>query len=254
MQQMMTTHSPETMSSLELLDMINGARAEQGEKPITRLNDFHARVADELDGEYYETFVKPPGNGGGRPTTAFRLTRDQCLLVAMRESKAVRRVVRDKLKAVEAGLPPTNVAATMALVECAANLLRASDSGRVVMLRKAGQAVGADISFLPDYTEDSAPGHVGAMDTASITQLLKDHGVKTSSASFNKRLEMAGFLERRTRKTSKGAIKPFWCITLAGQEYGKNVVSPESPRETQPHWYRARFTALLSRMEQGDLL
>ena len=144
------------------------------------------------------------------------------------------------------GVEPANVPATMALVECAANLLRASDSGRVIMLRKAGQAVGADTSFLPDYTEDSAPGHVGAMDTASLTHLLREHGLSHSAAAVNQMLHDAGILESRTRKSTKGALKHFWCLTDAGQYYGKNVVSPQSPRETQPHYYRDRFIDLLA--------
>lgn len=140
----------------------------------------------------------------------------------------------------------TNIPATMALVECAANLLRASDSGRVVMLRKAGQAIGADTSFLPDYTEDSAPGHVGAMDTASATQLLRDHGVGASASVFNERLYQIGLLERRERKAAGGKVKHFWCITNEGLAFGKNIVSPQSPRETQPHWYRDRFAELVA--------
>lgn len=236
----------QTMSSLELLGVINESRAEHGQSPI-RANDFHARVRDELEGEYYETFVKPSGKAGGRPATAYQLNRDQCLLVSMREAKAVRRTVLDRLKAIESGQPLVNVPATMALVECAANLLRASDSGKIVMLRKAGQATGADISFLPEYTEDSAPGHVGAMDTASLTQLLRDYDLSHSAAAVNQMLHAAGILESRTRKSTKGVLKHFWCLTEAGQAYGKNVVSPQSPRETQPHYYRDRFTDLLAR-------
>lgn len=141
--------------------------------------------------------------------------------------------------------PETNVAATMALVECAAGLLRASDSGKVNMLRKAGLAVGADTSFLPDYTEDSVAGHVGAMSTASLSQLLGEKNVGLGAARANQILIRLGLLESRTRKGSNGKPKEFKCITQAGQEYGKNVVSPQSPRETQPHWYRERFDALL---------
>lgn len=150
------------------------------------------------------------------------------------------------------GYRAPNTAATMALVECAANLLRASDSGRVVMLRKAGQAIGADTSFLPDYTEDSAPGHVGAMDTASATHLLREHGVKLSASAFNLRLSDIGLLESKERKTTGGKIKHFWCITDAGLAYGKNIVSPQSPRETQPHWYRSQFDQLLVMVGLGE--
>ncbi|WP_299316993.1 Rha family transcriptional regulator [uncultured Halomonas sp.] len=139
-----------------------------------------------------------------------------------------------------------SIPATTALCELAISVLRPSDSGKVVMLRKAGQAIGADTSFLPDYTEDSAPGHVGAMDTASATQLLREHDVPMGAARFNQMLESLGVIERRTRRAKSGESKPFWCITEAGLAYGKNVVSPQSPRETQPHWYRDRFLDLLA--------
>lgn len=86
-----------TMSSLDLLNVINASRQEHEQSAIRR-NDFHARVVDELEGEFYETFVIPAGPSGGRPSQGFRLNHDQCLLVSMRESKAVRRSVLEKLK------------------------------------------------------------------------------------------------------------------------------------------------------------
>jgi hypothetical protein len=88
----------ETISSLDLLELVNSARKDHGENAIRR-NDFHARVADELDGEFYETFVIPSGPSGGRPSQGYRLNHEQCLLVSMRESKAVRRSIVKKLKA-----------------------------------------------------------------------------------------------------------------------------------------------------------
>lgn len=239
----LTQNVQTTMSSLELLDVINSSREEHGQGVIRR-NDFHARVTDELDGEYYETFVVE--NHNGTKTTAYKLNHDQCLLVAMRESKAVRRSVLDKIKAVEAGKSLPSIPATMALCELAITVLRPSDSGKIVMLQKAGKATGADTSFLPAYTEDSAPGHVGAMDTASATHLLREHGIATSAAAFNERLCQIGLLERRERKSTGSKIKHFWCITDEGLAYGKNIVSPQSPRETQPHWYRETFGELLA--------
>ena len=86
--------SREKMSSFDLLDLVNAARKEFGESEVRR-NDFTARCRDELDGEYYETFVVR--NQRGPASEALMLTKDQCLLVAMRESKAVRRVVVQKL-------------------------------------------------------------------------------------------------------------------------------------------------------------
>ncbi|NWC38374.1 phage antirepressor protein [Pseudomonas tolaasii] len=89
----------EKMSSFDLLELVNSARAEFGESEVRR-NDFTARCRDELDGEYYETFVVR--NQRGPASEGLMLTKDQCLLVSMRESKAVRRSVVDKINALEA--------------------------------------------------------------------------------------------------------------------------------------------------------
>ncbi|RON90379.1 ORF6N domain-containing protein [Pseudomonas fluorescens] len=88
-----------TMPTNDLLVLVNEARAEFGESQV-RHNDFVARCRDELDGEYYETFVIK-ADGPGRPSEALRLTRDQCKLVAMRESKGVRRRVLARLNELE---------------------------------------------------------------------------------------------------------------------------------------------------------
>lgn len=82
------------MSSFDLLDLVNAARADYGESEVRRA-DFTARCRDELDGEYYESFVVR--NSRGPASEGLMLSKDQCLLVAMRESKSVRRKVVAKL-------------------------------------------------------------------------------------------------------------------------------------------------------------
>ena len=92
-------HSQQTMTSIDLLAIINTARAEAGETEVRR-NDFASRCRDELDGDHYETFVVK--NPNGTETEVLSLTQDQCMLIGMRESKSVRRNVLAKLKAIEA--------------------------------------------------------------------------------------------------------------------------------------------------------
>lgn len=87
------------MSSFDLLELVNSARTEFGESEVRR-NDFTARCRDELEGEYYETFVVK--NQRGPASEGLMLTKDQSLLVSMRESKAVRRNVVAKINALEA--------------------------------------------------------------------------------------------------------------------------------------------------------
>ncbi len=91
-----------TMSSIELLALINQARAAFNE-PEVRRNQFNARVEDELEGTHYKKTVVT--NENGTESVVFELSQDQCMLVSMRESKAVRRWVLDKLKAM--GVPQT---------------------------------------------------------------------------------------------------------------------------------------------------
>lgn len=93
-----TTKNNQTMSSIELLKVINKARKDFGEKPV-RLNDFNNRIADELGGDDYETFVVQ--NPNNTTSIAYSLTLDQCILVGMRETKSVRRYVLAKIKELE---------------------------------------------------------------------------------------------------------------------------------------------------------
>ena len=85
-----------TMGGNELLALVNEARKEFGE-PVIRANVFADRIKDELEGEHYKSFVVQ--NSNNTLSTVFELTRDQCMLVSMRESKAVRRKVLDRLNA-----------------------------------------------------------------------------------------------------------------------------------------------------------
>ena len=78
-----------------LLDMLNQERSKADASPV-RMNDFHARVVDELEGEHYENFVVQ--NPNKTETTCYRLTPSQALLVCMRESKGVRRAVKNRLE------------------------------------------------------------------------------------------------------------------------------------------------------------
>ncbi|AYH00865.1 antirepressor protein AntB [Pectobacterium parmentieri] len=85
-----------TMSSLDFLnDIINPSRKEAGEKSV-RPSDFHARVNDEIGEDLnYENFVV---GKTGHKTHYTILNMDQMTLIGMRESKAVRRSVLEKLK------------------------------------------------------------------------------------------------------------------------------------------------------------
>lgn len=88
-----------TMSSIELREVINDARGLAGE-PKVRNDHFLSRVEDEL-GDDLEGVQKYFTPHHGNQVATYDLTLDQCMLVGMRESKAVRRSVLKKLKGLE---------------------------------------------------------------------------------------------------------------------------------------------------------
>lgn len=92
--------STASMTSLELRELINAARKEFGEAVVEN-SHFVKRIEDELEGELgrSKTFR---ASRTGTPMKGYDLTFEQCLLVGMRESKAVRRTVLAKIKKLEA--------------------------------------------------------------------------------------------------------------------------------------------------------
>lgn len=101
------------MSSKELLELINHVRHGVGE-PLLRLNSFNAKIEDELDGENYTKNVVQ--NFNNTESIVFQLTLDQCMLIGMRESKAVRKNVLAALKQKQTPLLPQSFSEALQLV------------------------------------------------------------------------------------------------------------------------------------------
>ena len=108
MSELMTVGQALTMSSIDLLDLVNQSRASHGEAKIENRH-FLARIEDELDGELppRKNFTHP---SNGLAIGYYDLTIDQCRLVGMRESKGVRRWVLERLKERETPLVPQTYA------------------------------------------------------------------------------------------------------------------------------------------------
>ena len=147
----------------------------------------------------------------------------------------------------------TKVVGELAILECFTRLLKPAPSSQVMMLAQIATNNGLDAKFLPGYAIDAAPDAAGgsSMPTKSATAMLKDNDIRCSPAAFNHALEAHGFLRSLQRKNSKGEMVPFWSVTEKGLQYGKNLTSPQCPRETQPHWYVDRFLELAGLVGKG---
>lgn len=99
--------------------------------------------------------------------------------------------------------------------------------------------------LLPAYAVDAPSTAItgSSEETKAAGALLEQFGVGMSAIAFNRLLMQHGFIEERERPSSKGGVKKFKVCT--DFEYGKNVTSPNNPRETQPHWYVSKFEDLL---------
>uniref|UniRef100_A0AAU6W4Q9 Rha family transcriptional regulator n=1 Tax=Pseudomonas phage Aurca01 TaxID=3138527 RepID=A0AAU6W4Q9_9VIRU len=140
----------------------------------------------------------------------------------------------------------TKVIGELAIMECFTRLLKPAPSSQMMMLTKIAQNNGLDPQFLPGYAIDAAPDTAGgsSMQSKPITELIKENGIASTAAAFNRLLESHGLIKKCQRNSTKRGVVDFWSITDKGLAYGKNLTSPQSPRETQPHWYVDRFLEL----------
>ncbi|BFH71899.1 hypothetical protein J27TS7_08200 [Paenibacillus dendritiformis] len=125
----------------------------------------------------------------------------------------------------------------MIFLEAASNILRLPESGKLKLMGDFAKLHGLNVP-LPAYA-------VNEDVTESATVLLKKHGAPFGAAKFNTLLIQRGLLEERERPSSNGGVKAFKSLTDDGLIYGKNLISPVNPRETQPHYYASKFGELL---------
>jgi phage anti-repressor protein len=116
------------------------------------------------------------------------------------------------------------------------NLVRPCESAKVMIAHSVCKKHGLPTEFLPAYAEEEK--------TFSLSDLLKKFKVGMSAQVMNRKLVEKGILEHCKRKSAKGE-KAFLSITEEGAPFVKNLVCPQNPRETQPHWYEDKFTDLL---------
>ena len=248
-----TTTTP-TISSVELVEIINSMRPEGSAE--LRHDNFMAKIKDH-PGIQSPDFLGDYKDSRGRFQKCYHLPKREAELMVMSESREVQTKVYDRLAAFEArstvGKSVGGVLREeLEAVDVLARILNVAPSGKINMVKASLTHHGAAhlVPTLPVYAIDAPPSTTGAaptssMPTASLTTLLDEFDIGVSAVTANKMLANAGMLEAIERPSSKGAVKRFWSVTDAGLKYGKNVVSPSNPKETQPHWYKATFKELV---------
>jgi ribosomal protein L7/L12 len=129
--------------------------------------------------------------------------------------------------------------------------LRPSEASKIGMTKTLFEKIGLETSYLPEYSDEEH--------TFSAKTLLEKFEIKISVQQFNKKMISAGFLETKTRKSSKyrtekdvdgkevkiPILKEFKSLTEKGLQFGKNMISPKNQLESQPHYFENKFSELL---------
>lgn len=180
-----------TMSSLDLFIIVNQSRENEGENK-TRLNQFNSRITDELDGEDYQKMVVQ--NPNGTESIEFLLTVDQCMLIAMRESKAVRKSVLAKVRELESQQAP-KIPQTYA-----AALIEAGRLALEVEKQAEQLAIAAPkVAFVDSCVERST--------LLTASQVAQKH--KMSAIKLNKFLDELGGVYNKGVKRGRVFCQPF---------------------------------------------
>lgn len=134
----------------DLLCYVNTARADFGEPPIRR-NVFIARVEDELEGDHYKKVVVK--NPNGTTSHSLMLTRDQCMIVSMRESKSVRRKVLQIIESLSTASPETEPAFSIPQTYAEALRLAAGQAEEIERQQVLIESAKPKVEFVDRYVE-----------------------------------------------------------------------------------------------------
>jgi len=133
-------------------------------------------------------------------------------------------------------------------LKTAVELLKVNEASKILMMETLYKELGLSTSYLPKYSDEDL--------TYSLSHLLKKFEVGVSAKKLNLTLLEKGYLEIKTRKSTgsfidektkekKPKMREFKSLTEKGLEFGKNIVSPQNQRETQPHYFETKFKELL---------
>lgn len=125
--------------------------------------------------------------------------------------------------------------------EYSMKLLRVDETSKIKMLEEVHRYHGVATNHLPKYVDEEI--------TKALTTLMKENKVQISTAKANTKLIELGILEIKERVGSNGEVKEFKSLTDKGLKYGKNLINPKVPKETQPHYYQSTFKELVGLLE-----
>ena len=245
-----------TMSSLEIAELTGKEHRNVMADIRKMFEELGQAAADFSATAFYQV------NNATREREIFNLPKRESLILVSGYSAVLRARIIDRWQELESQqvaqkqqtLPALPIEADIRGIGVIAEVMRLPDSGKLGMIRSYCQENAPRIvPVLPAYAID-APIVAGTASsgssepTAPITKIVA--GI-TSAAKANQALHRAGLLEQKTRLSRTGEEKLYWCVTELGLKYGKNVTHPNSPLETQPHWYVSKADEIVAIVQRN---
>ena len=251
----------------ETIQTVNARELHKGLEVSTQFKDWIARRIAEysfIEGKDFCSFLSE--SSGGRPSKEYAVSIDMAKELAMVERTPKGRDARQYFIECERRIKqqdtPRQIVAGDSTMErdlralhIISTSLRVSESSKVGMFAKYCESHAPQlVPALPVYAIDApiiSGGESAASSepTTTITNIVRPIGM--SAAQANVHLEAMGLLEKLERKDSKGLPKYYWSVTEKGLAYGKNITSPNNPRETQPHWYVSKSSEIAEIISKG---
>lgn len=243
--------SIQTMTSREVVTVINSLRPEG--KAELRHDNFVAKLLKLKEELTLQNFQEREfKTDRGNVYTEYLLDKETCLLMVASESSKVLHAIIKRWQELETAiaLPPSNDVQfdrASKLAKLCMDTLNLPQSGQLKLMADLGKQFGIPTQFLPAYGIDASPESIVTMGssvpTMSLTAILKPYALSAKAA--NQILIGLGIVEERSRPSTKEGTKMFKALTTKGLQYGKNITSPNNPREVQIHWYENKVDDLL---------
>ena len=240
-----------SMTSKEIAELVN-SRHDNVKRAVETLVDKGVIVHPLIENEQSTDSM-----GRTRITKVYQFTgeqgkRDSIIVVAQLSPEFTARLV-DRWRELEQGklsTPTSPRIEDFQILSVVASSLNLSPSSSLESHRRLAERIAPNVALaLPAYAVDAPNGQVSSEATASLTELLKQHGIKgLKTPTINKLLESHGYITTLERRSSKGEVKRFKNITDKGLRFGKNMTHGDNPRETQPHWYIKTFPQLIDEL------
>ena len=203
--QLAKLNTAETITTLQLREMINSARTAAGESAI-RNDDFVARVKDELDMGVCEIFAHPQNK---QPVNGYTLTIEQATLVGMRESKAVRRGVLAVLKAMTTPALPQTMAEALRLA--------ADQAEQIEQQQKQLELAAPKVAFVDKFVERTT--------LQNATQVGQTFGM--SAVKLNRTLDELGGVYNKSCKRGRAFVQS-WTDSGFGEMKQNDIGYPQA--------------------------